>query len=392
MEMRYIALVVMEFAAVVHLVFSLVNFNFARRSVRYLSEAWVLLLISLVLFGGVGYLLVRPFPTPEILSPTMLIILMVCSYLQSIFPLSIPMPGYLQWERMWRYASPAIVLIAIYAAGMLMGSNTTRLESLSDLGKNFLSGDVVLRILMLIVTFYYISNIVWRPKRLLPRYKISPDILLYGTALGIAALFMVCLSIRFSVEALMVYLLYITAVDAALAMRVLKPILALINVPEIKPVATPPADDNLQTEDEENFNEMNLKRFEKVEYTMQTLKPYTDCDFTRERLCREVGLNRHLLLQCLRANGYNDIHEYISRYRVAELKRLIENGTLKDLKSIERAGFRIMKTAMVSFEKFEHTPLLEFFEAHQPKATTPEADSTSAEDNTTAPTDEDTEA
>lgn len=381
MNQRDMLLFVLEFAAVVHLVYSMVTFNFARRTVRYLSQAWVLLIIGCFFAFGMVGLLIFPQPSFEILSPYLLIALLVCSFLQSIYPLSIPMPGYLQWGRMWRYASPAIALIAIYIVGGLMGSHFTHLNSLDDLRANFLNGDVLLRLLMLGLTFYYILNIFRLPHNLLPNYKLQKDLIFYGTALCFSAVFMVVLSIRFNAIAFVVYVLYFTAVNVALAMRVFKPILQLINVPDINPVKTPPTDENLQRETEENFNELNLKRFEKVEYVMQHQKPFTDCDFTREHLCREVGLNRHLLLQCLRANGYNDVHEYISRYRVAELKRLIEDGTIKDLRSIEKAGFRTMKTALISFERFENTTLPDFFEAHQ--------DSTPTQsDETTEPSEE----
>lgn len=365
MNIRDLLLVVVELAAVIHISFSVVTFNFARRTVRYLSLAWILLLLGLMYAGGVVYLLLRPIPTFEILSPYWLICLLVCTYLQSIFPLSIPMPGYLQWERMWRYAAPTIVLIAIYVVGYLAGSTPIHLDSLSDLGNHLLTGDIILRLLMIALTFYYIINIFRLPNRLLPHYKMPKDIIFYGSALCLAAIFMVVLSIRFNIVGFIAYILYFTALNVALAMRVYKPILQLFSFPEISHVEAPPSDDNLQSENEENFNEMNLKRFEKVEYTMQTLKPYTDCNFTRENLCLEVGLNRHLLLQCLRANGYNDIHEYISRYRVIELKQLIENDSITDIRNIEKAGFRTMKTAQLSFEKFEHMPLFDFFEAHK---------------------------
>lgn len=80
-----------------------------------------------------------------------------------------------------------------------------------------------------------------------------------------------------------------------------------------------------------------------MEYVMQHDSPYLDCNFNRERLCRLAGFNRHMALQSLRSQGYNDIHEYIMRYRVAELKRRIESGEITDLKQVIEVGFAQLK-------------------------------------------------
>ncbi len=99
-----------------------------------------------------------------------------------------------------------------------------------------------------------------------------------------------------------------------------------------------------------------------MEYIMQHDKPFTDATFNRERLCRLAGFNRHVALQSLRSQGYNDIHEYISRYRVAELKRLIEAGKITELKQVDQVGFRSYKTAQASFILYEGRNLTEFME------------------------------
>ena len=97
---------------------------------------------------------------------------------------------------------------------------------------------------------------------------------------------------------------------------------------------------------------------------MQHERPYTDDTFNRERLCRLAGFNRHVALQSLRSQGYNDIHEYISRYRVAELRRLIEMGKVTDLKQVTMVGFRSARTAVVGFERYENLDLATFLESH----------------------------
>ena len=74
------------------------------------------------------------------------------------------------------------------------------------------------------------------------------------------------------------------------------------------------------------------------------------------------------MLQSLRSQGYNDIHEYISRYRVTELKRLILDGSITDLRQHERVGFLTLKTAINNFERYENQDLTEWFKANSPVA------------------------
>ena len=74
------------------------------------------------------------------------------------------------------------------------------------------------------------------------------------------------------------------------------------------------------------------------------------------------------MLQSLRSQGYNDIHEYISRYRVTELKRLILDGSITDLRQHERVGFLTLKTAVNNFERYENQDLAEWFKANSPAA------------------------
>ena len=101
-----------------------------------------------------------------------------------------------------------------------------------------------------------------------------------------------------------------------------------------------------------------------MEYIMQHDKPFLDPLFNRERLCRLVGFNRHVALQTIRSQGYNDIHEYISRYRVAELRRRIEQGIITDVKQHTQVGFRHNQTAITSFERYEGKGLVEFIEQY----------------------------
>ena len=117
--MHTLTLITIEFAAAAHLMMSLVLFFFARRRVSFLSQAWIMLLISLMYCAALFYVYTQEIPALGILHPVLLIYLLACSFLQSIYPLGLCMPGYLQWGRMWTYASPALILISLYAGGAL---------------------------------------------------------------------------------------------------------------------------------------------------------------------------------------------------------------------------------------------------------------------------------
>ena len=369
--MHTLVLVTTEFAAAAHLMMSLVLFYLARRSVQFLSQAWIMLLICLMYCGALFFIATHEAVPPlGILHPVLLIYLLVCSYLQSIYPLGLCLPGYLQWGRMWAYASPAIVLIFMYGVGAAAGSNLASVYDVDDIRNYFLSGDVFLRLLSLLLSGYYIVNIFRLPRRLARRMEFPSDLIAYGTALGLVSIFFVVITIRFTLISLTVYMLLFTLVNMFLFFRILRPTVEAISYPDFRQVETPPTKEEITQSEADDFNEANLHRFEVMEYIMQHERPYTDSGFNRERLCRLAGFNRHVALQSLRSQGYNDIHEYISRYRVAELRYLIESGKVTDIKQITLVGFRSAKTAITGFERYENIDLISFIEEHAKAAKT----------------------
>lgn len=368
--MHTLILVTTEFAAAAHLMMSLVMFYLSRRSVQFLSQAWIMLLICLMYCAALFFVATHDaIPQLGILHPVLLIYLLACSYLQSIYPLGLCMPGYLQWGRMWGYAVPALVLIFIYSIGAAAGSNLANVYTFNDIVDFWLSGDVVLRILCLLLSGYYIVNIFRLPHRLVRSMQLPSDLMAYGAALGIVSLFFVVITVEFNLVLLTIYILLFTLVNMFLFFRILRPTVEAISYPDFRQVETPPTREEITQSEVDDFNEANLHRFEMMEYVMQHDSPYLDCNFNRERLCRLAGFNRHMALQSLRSQGYNDIHEYIMRYRVAEFKRRIESGEITDLKQVADVGFRTPKTAITCFERYEGKEFQTFWETHQKKKT-----------------------
>lgn len=362
-------LVTTELAACIHLMMSLVLFFLARRSVRYLSQAWIMLIIAVLYCCALFFVATHAVVPPlGMLHPVLLIYLLVCSYLLSIYPLGLTMPGYLQWGRMWGYATPAIVLVFIYSIGAAAGSNLAKVYTWDDITHYLLSGDVILRLLCLLLSGYYIVNIFRLPHRLVRRMQLPGDLIAYGTALGLVSLLFVALTVSFSLVLLNVYILLFTCVNMFLFFRILRPTVEAMSYPDFRQVEQVPTKEQITQSEAEDFNAANLQRFEVMEYIMQHERPYREADFNRERLCRLAGFNRHMALQSLRSQGYNDIHEYIMRYRVAELRKLIEAGKVTELKQCADVGFRSAKTAAACFERYEGVTLQTLLEQQAEQA------------------------
>ena len=362
--MHTLMLITIEFAAAAHLMMSLVLFFFARRRVSYLSQAWIMLLLCLMYCAALFFIYTQDIPPLGILHPVLLLYLLATSFLQSIYPLGICMPGYLQWGRMWAYAVPALVLILLYAGGALAGSNMVKVYNPADFGHYLLSGDVILRLASLALSIYYIVNIFRLPHRLTRQVELPRWMITYGVALGLVALYFVLLTVWFSQPLVIIYIVLFTLVNMFLFFRILSPVFHALPQPPLREVAERPTEEEISHSEQNDFNEANMRRFEVLEFFMQHERPWLDCQFTRDRLCRHTGLNRHLVLQALRSQGYNDTHEYIYRYRVEELTRLILDGEIDSLQQCDKAGFRSIKTASTNFERMENVPLTEWFEQH----------------------------
>jgi len=125
--------------------------------------------------------------------------------------------------------------------------------------------------------------------------------------------------------------------------------------PIIKEVEQAPTEEEIK-QAEDDFNKANLQRFQRVEFWMQKNRNvWTDNTFGRDQLCREVGINRQLLLQSVRSQGYNNVHDYINSYRINDLKRRIQRGQATTLTECLDSGFGTVKTVRSCFLKSEGT-------------------------------------
>ncbi len=364
-------------SAVTHFLITLVMALFARHRAQYLGLAWVNGIFFCTMLVSCFFSHAIAKGQPGILHPNMLLALLCACYLQSIYPLNISMPGYLQWIRMWRYARPILILLAIYIGAVLMGSHIVYIYTFEDLLENILSSDMLMRFCTLGLSIYYIVNIFLLPHRLARHANVPHYLLGYCVAMGLSVVFYTYVAIIFDHRLLAVYILLFTMLNLYLMLRTLES-LAL----ELPRPAVPTLTDVPEKEEEEeivqqeetttekveaegpselDFNEANLHRFHRINLWMQNHREeWKDCTFGRDRLCQEVGYNRHLVLQSVRSQGFNNVHEYISSFRVAELKRMISRGEVNALNDTLKAGFGTTQTVRSCFLKAEGITLDEY--------------------------------
>ena len=227
-------LLILACSATAHLMVSATTGIYARHKVQYLCLAWVNGIFGFLL-AFVAFLSHQIAEgEPGIMHPAMIMPLLCGVYLQSIFPLSIPMPGFLQVKRMIKYARPVIALIAVYTVARLLGSKIVIMNSFSEVIQNLLSSDVLLRILALGISIYYIVNIFLLPRRLVHKTDIPSYLIGYCVCLGFSVVFFTIVSILYNPTALMIYIIIFTLLNTYLAFRTLEEIAIHLPQPVLK--------------------------------------------------------------------------------------------------------------------------------------------------------------
>lgn len=333
---------------------------FARRQVRYLSIAWIMGIFTAILGIVTPYSNAVANGNPGLLHPGMLVMLVVGTYLQSIYTLGFTMPGYLQWRRMWSYASPILILGVVCLLDFPTGQ-FTKIFTWKELLDNLISLDMLLRLAAVGLGIYYVLNILRLPRRLTHIVNLPTYLIAYCTILGLSAAFYIYLCVGYKPYLLGIYIIMLTSINAYLCLHMIGDAANHLPLPTIRTEFmeeevedTAPVAEEQETRKTVDFNEANLKRYRRVQYWMHNnRKEWTDYTFNRDRLCEATGINRQLMLQCLRSQGHNNIHDYLTMYRVEELRRLVANGTIKNVSESDMAGFGAVKTARASFEKLQ---------------------------------------
>lgn len=354
-------IIVLVVCATIHIVLASVLALYARYRVQYLSLTWIMAIFGFALIAVSPFSDVVVYGQPGLFHPLMLLCLTAASFLQSIYPLCFPMPAYLQWGRMWQYALPAIVLYTLYILLWSLGMELKVFHSFGDFVSLPFNGEILLRIVAILLSIYYVVNVLRLPQRLAHSTNVPRYVRGYCSVLILSLLLYLVCTVYYNSILLLSYVLIFTMLNAYLSYRTLETMAESLPKPVIETVEEEPSEEQIEKAEREDFNEANRQHFRRVEYWMQNHKErWTESTFNRDQLCTETGLNRHLLLQCVRSQGYNDIHEYLNTYRIDELKRLIQRGKVRAVSESSDAGFGTPKTARTVFLKMQGESLDDF--------------------------------
>jgi len=180
----------------------------------------------------------------------------------------------------------------------------------------------------------------------------------YSLALGLSVIFYLIVGIFYSPVLLTIYVAIFTLLNLYLAFRTLENMAIHLPMPVIEEIKEEPSLETITSAEHEDFNEANLQRFKRIQYWMQNHhNEWMEKTFGRDNLCEATGYNRHLLLQSVRSQGYNNIHDYINSYRIDELKHRVTHGTITTISETLDVGFGTTKTVRSCFLKLEGTSL-----------------------------------
>jgi len=364
-------IIILTIGATAHLILASVMGLYARYKVQYLALTWINAIFGFMMAFAAPFGKEIVEGKPGMFHPIMLLTLTVTSFLQSMYPLSIPMPAFLQWRRMVKYALPAMVLCGIYLILWALGAEIHLVHSLNDLLTPPYTGEILLRFVAIVLSVYYVVNVLLLPRRLAHSTNVPKYVDGYCTVLGFSVILYLACTIFYMPLLLIIYLVVFTMINAYLAYRTLETMAMHLPKPVIETVVEEPSEEVIEQAEREDFNEANRQHFLRVEFWMQNHKErWTQSTFNRDQLCAETGLNRHLLLQCVRSQGYNDTHEYLNTYRTEELKRLIKTGKVTAVVDSSDAGFGTSKTARSVFLKMEGVTLDDYLAQYQMSAST----------------------
>ncbi|MCF0195711.1 MAG: hypothetical protein HUK03_00420 [Bacteroidaceae bacterium] len=362
-------LITIACSATAHLIIACVIGIYARYKARYLALMWTNAIFAFSLIFVAFYTEQIVQARPIFMHPLMLTTLSAITFLQSIYPLSVPMPGFLQWRRMLLYALPAFLLLVSNAILHFCFGPAKEVHSFTQMLANFDTWGVLLRVAATVVSLYYIINI-FRLPRVMARSSNVPNYLIgYCTSLGLVLIYYIFVSAFYSVLLVIIYLVLLTLLNVYLAFRTLEEMAIRLPMPAITYGDAAEVGEangkDVDTKEDDDFNEANLHRFQRIQHWMWGHKDvWTESTFGRDRLCSEVGYNRHLVLQSMRSQGFNNVHEYIVGYRVSELKRLIRAGEVTTPSEATVVGFGTIVTARSCFQKVEGISLDEFIRRH----------------------------
>jgi AraC-like DNA-binding protein len=103
------------------------------------------------------------------------------------------------------------------------------------------------------------------------------------------------------------------------------------------------------------FEKPDRALIEKLEHFMETNKPYLDPELSLSTLSKGIGLNRNQLSQLINEGTGDNFYDFINKYRVEEVKRLMIDPQKQNYNLLGialDAGFKSKSTFNLIFKRF----------------------------------------
>jgi AraC-like DNA-binding protein len=106
---------------------------------------------------------------------------------------------------------------------------------------------------------------------------------------------------------------------------------------------------------EEPTNKIDKTLIEKLLHYMEEKKPYLDPELTLSQLARDLNLSRSLLSQLINEGIGDNFYNFINKYRVEQVKKLMIDPRVKNFNMLGmalEAGFKSKSTFNLIFKRF----------------------------------------
>ena len=211
--METFSLITLVCFATIHLMMASVLALYARYKVEYLCMTWVMGIFSALFCVAIPFYSYFKFETMGLMNPFMLLALAVTSYLQTISPLGIAMPGYLQWRRMLLYASPTILLLLFYVLHLIRGGRPSVILTYTDLFDRLLGVSMIFRVFALALSVYYVVNLVRLPRMLVKNIELPRYLKGFATVVSLNTIYYVVVSVVYDSLLFYIYLYLFTILN-----------------------------------------------------------------------------------------------------------------------------------------------------------------------------------
>jgi AraC-like DNA-binding protein len=97
------------------------------------------------------------------------------------------------------------------------------------------------------------------------------------------------------------------------------------------------------------------KQLEELQAYMENQKPYLDPELSLSMLAKNLGMSRSHLSQLINAGTGTNFYDFVNRYRVEEVKRLMQDPSMKNFNMLGialEAGFKSKSTFNLIFKRF----------------------------------------